>query len=240
MSRYQQIATSLREAIRRGVYAVGEQLPSELELCSQYQVSRFTLREALRLLCEAELISRHRRRGTKVIARVPPPKYDFYGSSLGGALAGLADDSCVTLLRRKRITCNSSLGALLECGTGHEWIQIDAIGTRRGTVNPSCVSTCYIDPHSVPCDVTLRRPGALLLGEGLFSACVARVEQEFVGILLAGHEARRLRTKMGAPAILVMQRCYGRDGNLIRFSRTIHPHDRFRSEVCFIRAASMP
>lgn len=239
MSRYTQIATRLSEAIRRNDYSIGEQLPSEVELSSQYQVSRFTIREALRLLREAGIISRRRRHGTQVIARVAPTRYDLCGSSLDCAISCPVDDSCTSRVRRKRITCNSSLGALLECTPGQEWIKIIAVCMRRGTAIPSCVSTSFVDPHAAPCndvpDHRAKDRSPLLLADRARNAGIMRIEQEIAAILLTGHEARRLRTKMRTPALLVTHRCYGRDGRLIQLSRTIHPNERFTSRLCFVR-----
>ena len=48
--RYQQIADTLREEIRRGEHAVGRFLSSEAELKARFKVSRHTVRDALRVL----------------------------------------------------------------------------------------------------------------------------------------------------------------------------------------------
>lgn len=55
---YMEIAKELRKRISSGVYAPGEQLPSEPELASQFGVSRGTLREALSVLEKEGVIRR--------------------------------------------------------------------------------------------------------------------------------------------------------------------------------------
>src|SRR5690554_4277138 len=60
----------------------GEQLPNEHELSEQLQVSRTTLREALRILAAHDIIEIQRGRGTFV-------KKDF-NPDVNGTLAGLA------------------------------------------------------------------------------------------------------------------------------------------------------
>jgi DNA-binding FadR family transcriptional regulator len=47
---YEQVAAQLREAILDGTLAAGDELPAERELCAQFDVSRTTVREALRAL----------------------------------------------------------------------------------------------------------------------------------------------------------------------------------------------
>jgi DNA-binding FadR family transcriptional regulator len=53
----QQVETQLRAAIHDGTFATGEKFPSEANLAEKFGVSRATVREALRALSEAGLIS---------------------------------------------------------------------------------------------------------------------------------------------------------------------------------------
>lgn len=53
---YEQVADQLRERIVAGELAVGERLPREAELASMFEVSRPTVREALRVLAAHNLI----------------------------------------------------------------------------------------------------------------------------------------------------------------------------------------
>ncbi|MGV9868629.1 FadR/GntR family transcriptional regulator [Rhodococcus koreensis] len=50
MSTFEETVERLMSAVRLGVFAAGERLPSERELAAQLQVSRLTLREAVRAL----------------------------------------------------------------------------------------------------------------------------------------------------------------------------------------------
>jgi GntR family transcriptional regulator len=63
-------ARALTEAIERGVYQPGSPLPSETDLAEQLDVSRATLREALRTLEDRQLIVRRQGRGT-FVSQVP-------------------------------------------------------------------------------------------------------------------------------------------------------------------------
>ena len=55
---YQTVAEQLTSAIEQGRYPVGSMLPTEAELCTQFAVSRQTVREATRLLLQLGLVSR--------------------------------------------------------------------------------------------------------------------------------------------------------------------------------------
>lgn len=49
-SRYEEIAESLRQAIRGGVHPPGSRLPSESDLAAEWGASRGTVRQAVALL----------------------------------------------------------------------------------------------------------------------------------------------------------------------------------------------
>src|ERR1700730_10874727 len=63
---YLQVVRALKDEIVRGVHPVGSQLPTEEELCTRFAVSRYTVREALRLLREDHLVSSRKGAGTTV------------------------------------------------------------------------------------------------------------------------------------------------------------------------------
>jgi len=56
VSLYQSVADDLRDRILSGRFAPGDRLPAETELCTEYGVSRSTVREALRALANQNLV----------------------------------------------------------------------------------------------------------------------------------------------------------------------------------------
>jgi GntR family transcriptional regulator len=65
---YLRIEAALSDRIARGLYRPGEQLPSESQLCREFDVSPMTLRRALALLADRGLLSAEQGRGTFVRA----------------------------------------------------------------------------------------------------------------------------------------------------------------------------
>ena len=63
---YQQVANVLRDRIAYGIYPKDELLPPEMLLLSEFNVSRHTIREAMRMLVGEGLIERSPGRGTIV------------------------------------------------------------------------------------------------------------------------------------------------------------------------------
>ncbi|HEY3091898.1 MAG TPA: GntR family transcriptional regulator, partial [Vicinamibacterales bacterium] len=76
---YQQIQHLIRHRITSGHYAPGSQIPSENDLCRELNVSRVTLREALRELVRDDMLVKIQGKGTFVNANPPrrlaPVKY---------------------------------------------------------------------------------------------------------------------------------------------------------------------
>lgn len=72
MPRYRAIAHRLRQQIRGGQYQPNERIPSEAMLVKQYEVSRGTVREALDLLTQEELLLRRPGVGTIVASKKKP------------------------------------------------------------------------------------------------------------------------------------------------------------------------
>ena len=68
---YQQIVNDLREQMRRGELAPGDQIPTETEMMELYHVSRNTVRKAVDVLTSAGLLDTATTRGTFVRERRP-------------------------------------------------------------------------------------------------------------------------------------------------------------------------
>ena len=63
---YSQIARELRENIRNGDWSEGQRIPTEMDLCDQYHVSRITIRKAIEQLTQENLLVREKAKGTFV------------------------------------------------------------------------------------------------------------------------------------------------------------------------------
>ncbi len=69
---YRQIADDLRQKIESGDLGHGTQLPTELELRDQYEASRNTIRDAVKLLTARGLVETRPGQGTFVVAKITP------------------------------------------------------------------------------------------------------------------------------------------------------------------------
>ncbi|MGP0027818.1 MAG: GntR family transcriptional regulator [Streptosporangiaceae bacterium] len=69
---YQVIADDLQQMIESGGLKPGERLKTEAELCEEWEVSRTTIRDAIKLLLGRGLVETHHGRGTFVVQQILP------------------------------------------------------------------------------------------------------------------------------------------------------------------------
>src|SRR5260221_11694899 len=89
--RHETIARQLIGEIRQGVYPVGTQLPTELQLCERFDASRHTVRQALRTLTDRGLIVRRASSGSMIIAAHEPRILVHSAGSMAKTLANPSD-----------------------------------------------------------------------------------------------------------------------------------------------------
>jgi DNA-binding GntR family transcriptional regulator len=234
--RYQQVADELIKRIGAGKYPVGGYLPTEMELCRQYGISRHTVREALRRLRDAGLISRRRRIGTEVVARRPIASYRQPTNSIGDLLQ-YAEETQLSVLQTKRIVCDESLADLLECKPGDTWLRVDSLRAVPGDARPVCMTTAYVDPRLPGIEQHLQQltgPISAML-EDVYRVRIVRVEQSLQAVRLGKRQAKLLRSPEGGPALRAIRRYYDERNRLIELSNAIHPGDRFTYVTSLVR-----
>lgn len=234
--RYQRVADELIAGIAAGRYPVGDLLPTEMELCALYGISRSTVREALRRVRDAGLISRRRRTGTKVIAQTPPAVYRQPTNSIRDLLQ-YADETRVEILSEKRIICDARLATLLECREGHAWLRLNSLRTMPGDPRPICMTTAYVDAGLPDIDKHLEQnPGPIsALIERTYGIRIARIDQTIQAIRLGKRQAKLLKADDDSPALRAIRRYYREDGTLIELSSAVHPGDRFNYVTSLVR-----
>lgn len=233
--RYMQIAGELKRAITDGVYPVGARLPTEAELCEQFGISRFTAREAVRVLSVAGLISRKQRVGTVVVAKPDEARFSLDVMSLRGLLQ-YAQETELRLLYVGKIQLSKAQAKEFAAEPGAEWIyavglRVDAAESRqaKAAARPICISRIYLNPVLKGIEAKLReRKGAIhALIEREYKHPIERVEQELQGAVLGADDAANLGAEPGSPALRIVRRYYSDTGQLLEVGDNLHPSDRF-------------
>ena len=226
--RYLQVANDLIKRIAAGKYPVGSNIPTETELSQSYEISRHTVREALRRVHDAGLISRRRRSGTEVVAAMPPTSYKQPINSIRDLLQ-YAEDTRLIVRDIASIKCDSALAELLGCRIGREWLRFDTMRVLPGDPRPVCVTTSYLNVDLPDIDkhiANLTGPVSAML-EAAYNLRIVNIEQSIQAIRLKRHEAKLLRIELGSPALRAVRRYFDERERLLELSDAIHPGDRF-------------
>lgn len=237
---YLRVASDLKRDIAKGKYPVGARLPTELELCEQRGISRFTARAAIRVLTTAGLVSRRQRVGTVVVALPDDARYSHDAKTVRD-LMQYAKDTELNLVYIGKIALGKAQAREFKAEVGEEWTY--AMGLRRTSVNgdpphgaaaksdgrPICVTRIYLSPVLKGIETRLRgRSGAVyMLIERDYGLSIQRVEQEMYGVLLDADDAANLGSKPHAPALRIVRRYFGENEQLLQVADSVHPSDRF-------------
>jgi GntR family transcriptional regulator len=234
---FRRISNSLAEAIGRGDYPVGGQLPTEFTLMRMFGASRFTIREALAELRSHGLITSRRGLGS-VVLRASPQEVGFSETyeSVDEFLAGVVQ-APLTTLEVTDLAADRALAAQLHCEEGRQFILLR--GERRRRSHPDEPPIALVNVY-VSSTYGLIRSQLSELTESLASTAekvlnvrVQRIVQELQPMVLGADEAPELAAAVGCPAMLVWRWYYLKSDDLLFISRSIYPHGRmaFRTEL---------
>lgn len=225
---YLRILGILRERIRSGLYPVGTRAPSEAELCDEFNVSRQTVREALRKLSELGYVERRRGSRTRVVSNDPTPVYTQSMFSLS-ELFQYALDTHFEIERVEPVTLGPDMAGLVAAPEGSEWLCIS--GVRRTAEDGSiiCHTSAYVNKRFA----WLR--DELLSFEGPFYALVESRGNEPIAEATQTFNAVEMpalvRQAFGNPgwpiALRLVRRYHAQSGEVMVASVNHHPADRF-------------
>ena len=114
---YNQLAQSLRENIISGKWPGGHQIETERELCLRYRFSRITVRRAMHILEEENLIVRRQGLGTFVNVR-PKRKIPIVRGDFAGSINAHAPGSRRDLLEKKLVPAGDEFSRIFDMPSG--------------------------------------------------------------------------------------------------------------------------
>lgn len=234
--RYVQLARTLLNEINSGKYPVGSYLPTEFELCDQFGVSRFTVREAVKQLVRQGLLVRQRGVGTRVCAVAPVSQYVQRMSGIND-LNQYASDTSLQVDKSEIISVSGEVAAMLGASEGETWLHVQGLRFTKGSDVPISFTDIYIAPRfrSVK-GVTGRMVRAVYtLLEEQFQANIKTVEQEIRATVLTEDMAQLLAVPPHTAGLLLTRRYLDERGDLTEYALSVHPDSRFSYRETFQR-----
>lgn len=227
--RYQQLADALTRDIESGRFAVGSLLPPEIDLAQQYDMSRHTVREAIRKLADMGMVVRRQGVGTEVRAKLPESRYVAALNTLSD-LFQYTQRTKLKVLGEEWVIADQDLAAQLHCEAGQRWLKFITCRYPTGEKTPISYTEIYVYPMYEGIREQINNRSAWVHGliESEYGEKIVEARQEIEPVLLAEHIAQLLRAQAGAPALQVRRYYFGANGRLLSSSNNIYPEKRFK------------
>jgi DNA-binding GntR family transcriptional regulator len=226
--RYLQMAQELRRAILAGEFA-GRSFPTETMLCARYDVSRFTVREALRRLESEGLIARRRGSGTTVQPAAAHGGALHQPLSNVGELLQYARDSEVVYMPAATGPLPGEVAEQISTPTDGRWTAFRGIRKASGEALPIAATDAYFHERlgSAIGELDLAAGTLFSQVEKLAGIKVGKVTQDIQAIIADAGTAEDLVIEEGSPVLRILRCYFDEAGDLFEISVSHHPGDRF-------------
>ena len=227
---YEDIARDLLGAIHSGQYPVGGLIPTELELAARYDVSRQTVRAAMRRLTELGAVSRRKGSGTRVETREPPQ--ESFQQTLGSLsdLVALAAATDRDIRGIDTVVMDRKAAKRFGCQPGSRWLRIAYVRASTKPKNPPLAwVNCYVEENYAAAMKEIRNDRRLvcdMIAES-YGVIASEVHQSVAAGAIPNEFAKALDAESGSPALEVVRRYFDSNGRLFEISESFHPADRY-------------
>jgi GntR family transcriptional regulator len=233
-SRYATLARLLTHEIESGRFKVGHRIPTEAELQQRFDVSRHTVRAALRDLKDRGLIRARAGVGTVVRATTPGTRF-MQGIGTLQELIQFVEATRMQLLKHRVLIADDALAARLTVKPGQEWHEASVLRFLPGEAAPVAWMRIYARPeHSdVLGLIDKARQPVFSLIERHHGVRIAEVRQQIVAVALDAPSARVLKARAGTPALHITREYFDSQDRLMMASVGFYPSERFSHNTRF-------
>jgi len=222
---YEQIYSDLYNKIATKEWTPGQRIPSEMQLCKQYGVSRITVRKAIDDMVHSGYLDRQRGKGTFVQQALVENKVSKF-FTFGDALKSKGINETAEMLSFDMVTANKFLTEKLNLAEPNQCL-FKILRLRSADGVPFVVETSYVPeiimPELTECAVT---------ENGLYSTMRAlgcapdRAVRALCAVPVEGLEARLLQQGDKTPAMHIERLTYSGD-ICVEYCRSIVRGDFF-------------
>lgn len=225
---YLNLADQLSAEIRDGIFGLGAMLPTEAQLCARHRLSRHTVREALRQLEEAGLVSRHHGVGTRVVRARPAPRYVQTLAGVSDLWQYVKDTRRLTLALSDVMPDQARLP--LPGNAAQAWRMLEGVRLLESSGEPVSWTQVYVAPPyaAVLDQVAENSVPVYSLIEQRYGLRAARLQQEITAVAIAADVAARLKVAPGSPGLALIRHYLDDAGVCFEATLSIHPEERYR------------
>jgi len=233
--RYAALARVLSAEIEAGRYRVGDMIPTEAELQQRFDVSRHTVREALRELKTQGLVAARAGIGTVVRAREAGGRFMMGVGTLRELIQFVVEATRMRVVDDREVIAEGALAQKLGVKPGQQWIDVSVLRFLPDERTPVGTMSIYLRPEhaSVLRMIDRSRQPVFSLLERHHGVRVSEVRQQIVAINLGKAAARALDARVGAPALEITRHFLDAQDRTLLVSVGVYPSDRFSHTTRF-------
>lgn len=214
--RYVHVYNVLSRRLESGKYPLNMRLPTENELCDEFNASRFTVREALRRLVAQGMVQRRQGAGSIVVAATPQARYVQSMSSIED-LFQLALNTHYELHSIKQVALEPEVAGAIGAIADERWTLLKGLRSSQKGGDAVCYIHSYVAPRATSYSSELRHcigPFYAHLSERT-KEDILNVEQDIDGAVMNPEIARALKCKVGTISTCALRRYITKRGTLI-------------------------
>lgn len=229
LPRYMVVAQALMHDIEQGKYPIGSMIPTELEICERFGISRFTAREAVRRLTQAGLVQRRAGIGTTVKARTVNVRYTASISD-PSELVAFTKQTRMDLLGEDRVKIAGDWLKLLPEAGGQVWPRFIARRFMPEVEQPIAYAEILVAPEFESIRDRIHKPGEMVyrLIEEVQGGRVQGLRQEISCLAIGKRVAELLGVRAGSPGLQILRYYLGKDDTILSVAVNTYPQDRFK------------
>lgn len=202
--KYGQLMDALRARIRAGVYQIGDLIPPESRLQTEFGVSRITVRRAVDELAREGILLKEQGRGTYVARALEITQGLNTLSTVTDTLVGMGLTPENVELTLAMEDAGEAVAASLQVQPGTPVWHLFRLRSAHRT--PICLTDNYILPAHVPGFSTeLLRASLYETYEQVYGLTLARGEEIVTAGAATPEEAAKLDLRPGAPLLVVVR-----------------------------------
>jgi len=228
---YHQLIEIIKQNVKEGVWLPGDQIPSEMELCETFGVSRTVVRQALRELKSENLIIKRKGKGTfiakpKISEGLVQKLTGFYHDMVERGL-----EPKTKVLYQEIVQAKQKIADFLNVSEGTEVVEIERL--RYIHDEPIQLVTTFIPLDLAPklANAELSKRSLYEYLETEYDIMIYRGKRYIEAVLANQKEADLLEIEKGDPLIMLDSISYSKTGQVIEYYHALHRGDRSRFEV---------
>jgi len=225
---YSQLINVIKSKIKNGQFVVGDLLPSEAELCLEYNLSRSTVRHAMTELENEGLVIRRRGKGTFISEPKINRKVDeIYSFSKEMRYLGLEPSSKILDFRKTKIDIDLQEHAEIN------YLEENAykiVRLRLANSEPLLLETTYIPMYVIP-DLTQEMLGERSLYGLIYERTgfkPSEAEETYESVIIDKESAKLLGCKQNSSGFYIERKTWMKNGAVFELLHSIMRGDRSR------------